>query len=309
MEQAKLLGEGFDIIEVEKSSVVGYSTQRRWSSLIAMSFFLGELGAGIFFVSAIYNYYIGALIGFVVATVGKGIPHLLHLGRPERSLRSFLKPKSSWISRGLISLAVFSLFGILYLLPFLLKLAGSNLTILQGSPTWFSFKIIALLASLTVITYAGYLMSATRAIPFWNTPLMPILSLSYSFLGGATFVFSLSQHRIGDFSVLNIEFIQTTVMFLAVLNFILILTYIYAMYHSTIAARRSASLLIRGRYGFQFIGLVMIVGLVLMFGLLLYYGESRLIYLIPAAVVAQLIGYFTLKFILLRAGVFYPEIY
>ena len=42
MEQAKLFGEEFDIVEPEDSLVIGYSTQRQWSSLIAASFFLGE---------------------------------------------------------------------------------------------------------------------------------------------------------------------------------------------------------------------------------------------------------------------------
>ena len=305
-----MLVKEFDIVEVEDSFVAGYSTQRQWSFLITTAFFLGGLGGGIFFVSAIYNYYIGALIGLVVAIAGKGIPHLIYLGRPERFLRAFLKPKTSWISRGFISVAVLGIFGILYLLPFCFELAGSAYIIFsEGGSIWLSLKIIALLACFVAITYDGYLLSTIRAIPFWNTPLLPILFLAYSFLGGTTFIFLLSQYKIGDFAALNIEFIHTIEMILVVLNFILLLTFIYAMHNSTIAARRTVSLLLKGKYSSQFIGLVIVVGLIVMFGLSFYFGATGLIHLIPGVVIAELIGDFTLIFVILRGGVFYPEIY
>ncbi len=301
----------FVIVDERNSFAVGYSTQRQWSLLIAAAFFLGELGAGVFFVSALYNYYAGALIGFLIATVGKGIPHLIYLGRPERFLRAFLRPRKSWISRGFISMAVFGIFGVLYLSPFLIGLINTGTYIIPGDSgaIWLFFKIIALLACFILITYDGLLMSTVRAIPFWNTPLLPILTLSYSFLGGTTLIYLFYQYSLGNFSVLNIEFIHTLEMFLIVFNLILLIIYIYAMSHSTIAARESVNLLTKGKYRWPFVGLILIVGLVIVFGLSLYLRESGLASLIYIIVAAELIGDFTLVFILLRAGVFYPEIY
>ena len=81
------------------------------------------------------------------------------------------------------------------------------------------------------------------------------------------------------------------------------------MYCSTIAAKKSAMLLIKGRYMFQFMRLTITVGLILILGLLYYFNKSDLRYIIPAIVIAELIGDFTIKYVLLRAGVFYPEIY
>ena len=308
METTKFKHPDFDIIE--DMFVVGYGTQRQWSLLIASAFFLGELGAVIFVVSGFYNYYLGAFIGFLVATLGKGIAHLMYLGRPERFLRAFCRPKSSWISRGLISIVVFNVFGGLYLLPFLSQWIGIKYAIVsEGSSIWLLSKGISLFASFVLITYDGFLMSVNQSIPLWNTSILPILCLTYALLGGSTFVSFLHQYNMGNPSVLNIIYVHNIETFFVVFNMILIFTYVYTMYCSTIAAKKSAMLLIKGRYMFQFMGLTITVGLILILGLLYYFNKSDLRYIIPAIVIAELIGDFTIKYVLLRAGVFYPEIY
>jgi len=307
MNARSLSEKEFEIIE--ESFVVGYSTQTKWSLLIASAFFLGELGAGLFVVSAAYNYYIGALFGFAAATIGKGITHLLYLGRPERFLRIFLKPKTSWISRGLISIAIFGVFGLIYLFPFISKQMGINLFISEGSSIWFASKIIALLASFIVITYDGFLMSKNRSIPLWNNSIIPLFALTYSILGGTTITTFFYHYKIMDITVLNIDFINKVEMFLVVLNLLMLAIFIYVNHNSTIAARKSVEFLTKGKYRNYFVGLSLTFGLVILLILLFSFHMSNGIYLLQGAVFSELVGDFTLKFVLLRSGVFYPEIY
>lgn len=98
---------------IDKDFVIGFRTQEEWSWLIATAFFLGEIGAGLFFISFFLNYKLGALIGLLIVALGKNTAHLLYLGHPLRAWRAVLKPQTSWISRGLISVVVFMIFGFL----------------------------------------------------------------------------------------------------------------------------------------------------------------------------------------------------
>ncbi|MBI2874084.1 MAG: nitrite reductase, partial [Firmicutes bacterium] len=84
--------------------IVGYRRQTEWSTLIALSFFFGKVGAGLFAISLFLGSGLLGLVGLVITAVGKGTAHLLYLGRPERFIRAMARPDRSWIARGIWSM-------------------------------------------------------------------------------------------------------------------------------------------------------------------------------------------------------------
>src|SRR4030067_1589369 len=97
----------------------GFGGRRRWrDGALLMALFLCGIGAGQFVVSTwLIDSFTSALIGLLIVGVGKTVAHLVYLGQPTRFYRLFLRPKTSWISRGLIFMVVFVAFGAAYLAP------------------------------------------------------------------------------------------------------------------------------------------------------------------------------------------------
>jgi DMSO reductase anchor subunit len=86
---------------------VGYRFQRYWDTPMANAFFFGELGAGLFSVSMLFDFVLGMTIGLLTTGIFKPYFHLAHMGVPLRSWRALVRPDRSWTSRGLIGIAIF----------------------------------------------------------------------------------------------------------------------------------------------------------------------------------------------------------
>ena len=69
----------------------GFRLQRSWSWSMATSFFLGEIGAGLFLVSLFFSYLPGLILGLLLTSVGKTAGHLMHMGQPTRAWRAIFK--------------------------------------------------------------------------------------------------------------------------------------------------------------------------------------------------------------------------
>ena len=155
---------------------VGYRMQKSWGMSMATAFFFGEAGAGLYFVSQFYDLVVGMIIGLLMVMFGKGGGHLLHLGKPSRGWRAFAKIGSSWISRGLFAITVFSVFGFLHVMD-----------VVNGpTPKAISWTIaaVALIACCVIMVYQGFAMSHSSSITLWSTGLMPLASLTYALLNG-----------------------------------------------------------------------------------------------------------------------------
>ncbi|MFC2068905.1 hypothetical protein ACFLTP_07880, partial [Chloroflexota bacterium] len=99
--------------------MVKYTPQTEWIErrgiLLWLAFFFIELGAGVFFIASLFNNLLAMVIGwFVCGVVGGGF-HLLYLGKPARFFRMVAKPQTSWISRGLIFVTMFLIFGLIHM--------------------------------------------------------------------------------------------------------------------------------------------------------------------------------------------------
>jgi formate-dependent nitrite reductase membrane component NrfD len=288
---------------IDKDFVIGFRTQEEWSWLIATAFFLGEIGAGLFFISFFLNYKLGALIGLLIVALGKNTAHLLYLGHPLRAWRAVLKPQTSWISRGLISVVVFMIFGFLYIAP-----SFNIIPINDNSVVYDVIKFIALISAFIVIIYDGFVMAYSPSIPLWNTALLPMLCLTYSLLGGTTLSILLIKLGYGSELSLGMKTIELVELLFIITNLIMLLIYVMTMYYATTAAKFSVMLLIKEKYSVPFLGGVIFVGLILTLLLLIIYTSMPIVYLLVVAALTELIGDFLIRFLLLKAGTYSPVV-
>ena len=159
-----------------------------WGPLIAWYLFLAGVGAGAYLVAIAASYLgeqyqplvkPGIFLGAPLVAIGSALL-LLDLGNPLRFYLGFLRPQSSMISVGILIITVFILLGLLHiaalLFPQRVKLSAKMLVWLGG--------VNALFALGTAI-YTGLLLGVVKAVPFWNTPMLPMLFLVSALSTGA----------------------------------------------------------------------------------------------------------------------------
>lgn len=162
--------------------------QRVWDAPHATWFTLMGVGGGLFIVARILDLegklglWLGMpaadLISFLAIAVG-GLILIGDLGKPMRFIRAVMNPRTSWISRGAIADFVFLIVGGLLVLP--------NLAIGHARPfSWLpwdasagnvaggTLEIVAMVAAVVVMFYAGQVLANPRAIPYWNSAAIPL---------------------------------------------------------------------------------------------------------------------------------------
>lgn len=271
----------------------GFHRQVWWSWLIGTAFFCGEIGGGLFLVSMLLDHWPGMIVGYLIVTVGKNTAHILYLGRPARFWRAAMRPDRSWIARGIWATGIFIASGFAVLFPHFLE------------PYWeFSAQtlqfasILAGASALFIMFYDGFVMNTSPSIPFWHTPLLPLLCLTYAGLGGTTL------------SLLFLELRGLTIppilvyaeYFFLLFNLLLLVLYLSRMSRLHPAARGSVELLLRGAYAFTFLGLVLAVGLfgTFLFSVLHSWTQWTWMVILPA--VCELTGDYALLMVLLKSG-------
>lgn len=166
--------------------MVKYTPQREWieerGMLLWMSTFFVEVGAAAFLVGAIMGSPLTMIVGMVMCAIVGGGLHLADLGRPLRFWRILFSStwKTSWIVRGIWSINLFVVFGVIYLG---LALAAVNVPLLLVCSSVFA---------LCSIIYFGFLLSYVKGLALWNNGLLPILILVISMWGGLN-VFALTS--------------------------------------------------------------------------------------------------------------------
>ena len=158
--------------------------QQEWSWLLAIWLFLGGTGSGLFLVFLAFELppFYGA-VALALILVG-GVVLLLELGNPLRAWRGVFRAGTSWLSRGVLFVVLFVVSAFLSVVPRLEIFAwfaplDNGLAVrLLG---WFA----GFCALMITLYPAFFFRSASRAIPFWNTPLLPLFFVGYALLGGA----------------------------------------------------------------------------------------------------------------------------
>ncbi len=277
--------------------------QREWEWLIAIGFFLAGVGAGLFVISFFLSLNTIALIGVILGALG-GLALFFDLGRPENVWRAFAHLRTSWISWGVTLLTVFLITGLLHSLP-----ALSWFNRLPWSPetgVGYILGIIATVAAFGVMGYTGFVLAYSRAIALWNTTLLPVLFILYSFMGALGIVSAIGL--VVDRAKIDFRLLQIGEIALIGISLVIIAVYLMTISYSTLAARESVRVLVRGELAKVFIGGTVIIGLVvpLVIAIIAFSSgaDTNGAPLLVVASVLELTGGFLLRYSLVRAGIY-----
>ncbi len=161
-----------------------YRPQREWAEgrglYLIIGHFLVGVASGAWIYGHLFNHPASLVCAYFLAAVG-GLCHLINLGRPERFWRMMRRARTSWIARGFWGISFFLVSGTL-LLPSLIFsdqawAVHPTIVNLGESLGW--------LGAVIMIGYMGFAYMVSKAIPFWNSPLHPILYIAYALRGGA----------------------------------------------------------------------------------------------------------------------------
>jgi len=279
--------------------------QREWSEgrgifMVTGHFVVGVAG-GTWLFSLLYANRVGLALAFLLGGLG-GVLHLANLGRPARFWKMVLHFRTSWISRGFFGLSLFLIGAFLYLVPlFLPELLWGSGSLIAGIG-----NVMAIIGMLTIIGYMGFVYTASKGIPFWNSPLHPALYVAYALRGGiAGLLLAMALGGQGTASLTSLLLLWTGITALVVLFFGLEVH--GALTSGNAAAKRSVHELFVGRVAVYFYGGTLVLGLLIP-AWLAWAGLSGPLSLGAMAVLAlaSAFGDFFMKYSTIRAGIFLP---
>jgi formate-dependent nitrite reductase membrane component NrfD len=287
------------------------TAQREWHILILLAFFFGAVGCGFFLISAFYRFTPGVVLSLLIIVLLMGIPHWIYLGHPLRVWRMFTSWtafKTSWITRGMWGWIIFIVFGVLYIAPSISWFSWLPWSSGAGAGT--VMLALAALAAVFGIVYPAFAMGQSPAIAFWNNPILPVLFILYGLIDGIDLMFvSLAVAGSGSTYAVNVEFLEQLEIFLLVFGAISIWAYLGIMSVSRVGSRESVHLLVKGELAPIFWGVVVIIGLVLPLAVGLYgYFVGVPLGVMGITGVLVLIGALYFKHVVLKAGVYSPQI-
>jgi len=282
-----------------------FRPQREWGEgrgvFLVIGHFLVGVAAGAWLFGLLFDYLPGLIAGFLLAGAG-GVAHLGFLGRPERFWKMARHIRTSWIARGFIGLTLFLIGGALYLPPLLIS----------GWP-WESDSAISRLGWLmaaagmvVLIVYMGFVYTASKGIPFWNSPLHPILYMAYALRGGAAALLvemaALGSQDEAAATILLTIWIAVTAIVIALFA----LEIQGAVTSRNAATRRSVREMLSGPIAAYFYGGTLLVGLVV--PLALVSGQIAPLSFVVLAMIGvfSVLGDFFMKYTTIRAGFYRP---
>ena len=286
------------------------TAQKQWIEgkgiLLWLAMFFG-FGAGLYLVAMLFNSLWGMFIGWLVVIFGFGGFHLAFLGRPLRAWRMVMKPQTSWISRGLIFAAVFIGAAAIQMALMYWQVAALALSaaIVQAV-----FGVIAGIFAFLAAIYTGFVMNYVRAIPFWNNALLPVLVVCSEVLGGFGIALAIGL-TIDPVLGASIAIIELGIRILLTVVAILIAIYMYSAANSPIGGKEAVMALIRGPKNFSipFWVFLVVIGIIIPLVIAWYpLGEAVAHPLLFTAIVCEFIGGLSLRYSLLRGGVYAPLI-
>jgi formate-dependent nitrite reductase membrane component NrfD len=275
-----------------------YRPQREWIEgrgvLVVVAHFFSGIGAGAWLLSALFDVRAGLWLGLACVGLFSGLAHLAFLGRPERFWRMLRRPNASWISRGIWSIGILLATGGASLLPDLPDIARA---LLRGT---------SLAAAMGVLLYEGFVYAASVAIPFWRTPLLPLLSVAYGVRGGAALLLVLAALGGAAFDLEAVEAIKLWAV--ASTGALVALLLVRARSRGG-AAERSMRRLLFGPVAPAFYGGAVLLGIAVPIAL----GTSHALgagglAALAAIGVASLVGDFAVKYCVVKAGVYVPTV-
>jgi formate-dependent nitrite reductase membrane component NrfD len=278
--------------------VLGFRHQQEWGWKIAIAFFCGEVGSGLFLVSAFYDLMIGMIVGWALVTVAKPSALMLHLGQPQRAWRAIMGLGSSWISRGLLASILFTGFAGVHILNLQYQFFPGGLGAF--------IMAVAMISCVVVMIYLGLVLSYSPSISLWGTGIMPVISLTYAVLAGVTLVLLFGYNTFLADQPQTLALLKALELGLVLFAAVVMFSFLHGAAYASEAGRKSVQLLLRQNLAKFFVPLVIIVGIVVT-AILIKFGPTTLGGLVAVAA-AELIGDFALKVLIFKAGLYEPSV-
>ena len=281
-----------------------FRPQREWGEgrglFLVIGHFLVGVAAGAWLFGLIFNYTPGLIAGFILAG-GGGIAHLAFLGRPERVLNMVYRVRTAWISRGFVGLTLFLVGAVLYLPPL----------VLTGWP-WATNSVLGYLGwgmagfgMVVLIVYMGFVYEASKGIPFWNSPLHPVLYMAYALRGGiAALLVTMALFEAPSAGATRLVTIWIAITAVVIVLFILEIQ--GALTGGNPAARQSVRDMLAGRMAVYFYGGTLLIGLVVPVALLSGQIAQLSVGVLAAIGLFSALGDFFMKYTTIRAGIYLP---
>jgi formate-dependent nitrite reductase membrane component NrfD len=279
--------------------MINYTRQTEWIDrrgiFLWIAFYAGGLGGGLYLVSLFFNSLWGMFVSWLIIAVLKGGTHLIYLGKPMRFWRIMTRPNSSWLARGFIFVVLFVIF------------AGIQVAIsywLPGGVAEIAFKSLAGISAFAITVYTGFVLNTVKAVPFWNSALLPVLFVLCGVLSG----FGLSVAiAIGGGNV-DLGVAETGSRWLLIINALLIAIYLWSAANRETTGKQSVMEQVRGSNAPVFwVGIVVlgiIIPLVIAFSSY-FIGEVSSALLI-FGVACEIAGGLALRYCVLKAGAYKP---
>jgi len=288
--------------------MMDYTPQKEWIErqglILWLAFFFAEIGAGLYLVSLFFAFWRGCLAGWLISAIVGGGFHMLYLGKPERAWRAILRPVKSELSRGLVIMLLFVVVGAIQIAPSL-----SPFSFLPWQSDTLLLKILMAVLSFFVISHGFMTMNAVSAIPFWNSAILPVLSVASGVWLGTQLGISLASAFSNKALWLSLEPVARWSLFVYAF---LIIYYFWNAGHAAPAVKESLRVIVKGDLSGPFYVCVVLIGLVIPIAVSLYYwangmgqGES-FVYL---RIVCALIGDVSLRYAISKSGRYSPLIY
>jgi formate-dependent nitrite reductase membrane component NrfD len=275
--------------------MIKFTPNTKWAEgsgvLIVVAFFLGGVGGGLYILSLLFYDILGMFIGWLLVLL-VGLADMVHLHKPLRFWRMVQRPGSSWIARGFIFIVFFIILGAVQL---------ASAYWLPGTVAENFFRVLSGLLASGVVIYSGFVLSYVKAIPLWNSAMIPLLFITSSLVGGiAVFsIISLGQDT-------NPMTTQLTVLRVTLVLYTIMLgIYLWTAVNSSPSARKSVTCILKGNIAYIFWSLVVLVGIIVpLFIFFLTNSEAMALLVIGAVFVV--LGNLALRYIILKSGVYTP---
>lgn len=262
---------------------------------IWLALFFTESGAGLYFVSLFFKSQMGMLLGWFMCLAFGGGFFMLHMGHPMRAIRSPLRPHSSWISRGVIFISAFGALGALLLI----------LSYFMPERDFTTLKVLTAIVCICVAIYAGMLMGYVRAVPLWNTGLLPMSYVVAGLWSGAEILLA-----IGLLSHTPVEELEIWIRVLIPSFALILVLYIITITSTSTIGKASIKRIVAGDLALHFYLGAVLVGLVFPVVVVLYSMSVGLISvpvgILLAAIAGGLIGDLTVRFCIMKGALYRP---
>jgi formate-dependent nitrite reductase membrane component NrfD len=269
--------------------------------LIWLAEVFSSLGTGLYLVSIFYSNWWGALLGWLIIMLLKLPLHLVYLGKPTRFWRAlppFTKAwRTSWIARGFFFTTLYSVLGFIQLISSYYA---------DGSPVDIAIKILAGFFCVLTAIYCGFMMSYCKSVPFWNTGLLPVVIMIAGIADGFALLIGVDMWTNHGEGAATYEAITRI---LLLVNILLIGSLVLNSSYRSETAGLSAREMMYGRALIPFWAGVVVLGIFVPLLLsLVTIGKhgTETHALMIAAIICHTIGAFSLKYAILKVGIYEP---